>query len=49
MVLKINSGIGMITFKAMFVKSKINAKKSVVKKMLKLYTRRQALSRLGFG
>lgn len=37
MLLKINSGIGMTTFKAMFVKSKINAKKSVVKKMLKLH------------
>ena len=49
MVLKINSGVRMITFKAMFVKSKINAEKSVVNKMLKLYTRQQALSRLGFG
>ena len=33
-----NSGVRMIAFKATFVKSKINAMKSVVNKMLKLYT-----------
>ena len=33
-----NSGVRMIAFKAMYVKRKINAMKSVVNKMLKLYT-----------
>ena len=32
-----NSGVRLITFKATFVKSKINAKKYMVKKILKLY------------
>ena len=33
-----NSDFRMIAFKATFVKSKVNAMKSVVNKMLKLYT-----------
>ena len=44
-----NSGVRLITFKATFVKSKINAKKYMVKKILKLYAWGEGLSRLGLG